>query len=366
MSQIFEEGKIKGSIDIISLDKIKILTKQIKKCICRVDGMKTGTGFFCKINYENKLTPVLMTNYHILSPDYYEYKQKITLSFDKNRILINIKQNIILYSSPNYEYDIIIIKLDELQNEITNYLEIDTQIFSKQSEETYKDESIYLLHYPNGTKPSISFGYGFKQYNEYQMQHLCNSEISSSGGPILSLATNKIIGIHRGLITNQNEILINAGSFLKFPLNELNDNNQAKNDLIKGISKMEIKNNNIENKNKIYNKYNNLKKDNNRNEAKLKNLSPEYKKVIFKTTSQYNKEIYIEPNKTINELIKLFFKEMNKPELFNDNDIAFLCNGSRLNKNSKISVSELFFLTGLINIEVPLIIVRDTNNKLRT
>ena len=90
------------------------------------------------------------------------------------------------------------------------------------------------------------------------MQHLCNSEISSFGGSILSLATNKIIGIHRGLITDKNNNNINAGSFLKFPLNEFNDNIQAKIDLIKGISKMEIKNNNIENKNKLCNKYNNL------------------------------------------------------------------------------------------------------------
>ena len=108
-----------------------------------------------------------------------------------------------------------------------HYLEIDRHIFSNNSEKTYEDESIYILHYPSGGKPSISFGYGFKQINEindYKMQHLCNTENCSSGGPILSLSSNQIIGIHRGCIKSTNGELTNFGTFLKFPLNELNHN----------------------------------------------------------------------------------------------------------------------------------------------
>ena len=55
MEENVEEGQIKGSIDIISIDKINLLSEQMKKCICKIDGNKKGTGFFCKINYENKL-----------------------------------------------------------------------------------------------------------------------------------------------------------------------------------------------------------------------------------------------------------------------------------------------------------------------
>ena len=73
------------------------------------------------------------------------------------------------------------------------------------------------MHYPDGGKPSVSFGYGFKRMNDYKIQHLCNTDNCSSGGPILNLSTNQIIGIHRGCIRSTNGELINFGTFLKFP-----------------------------------------------------------------------------------------------------------------------------------------------------
>ena len=99
--------EIKGSIDIISIDKIKILSEQMNKCICKIDGIRKGTGFFCKINYENELTPVLMTNYRVVSPYFFEYRKNLIISINENRIVIDIKKNKILYSSPIGEYDLI-------------------------------------------------------------------------------------------------------------------------------------------------------------------------------------------------------------------------------------------------------------------
>ena len=84
--------EIKGSIDIISLDKIKILSEQMNKCICKIDGIRKGTGFFCKINYENELTPVLMTNYRVVSPYFFEYRKNLIISINENRIVIDIKK----------------------------------------------------------------------------------------------------------------------------------------------------------------------------------------------------------------------------------------------------------------------------------
>ena len=149
----------------------------------------------------------------------------------------------------------IIIKLNESKNEVYNYLEIDKHIFSNKSEKAYTDESIYILHYTNWEKPSISFGYGFKQMNDYKMQHLCNTENCSSGGPILSLSSNKIIGIHRRSIRRTNGGFINFGTFLKFPLNELNQNKiykiisiiKNKDDKAKNCNFLIIKNNNSKN-----------------------------------------------------------------------------------------------------------------------
>ena len=63
MEERIDEGKIKGAIDAISLEKIEMITEQMKTCICQVYGKEIGTGFFCKIRYKDKNIPVLMTNY---------------------------------------------------------------------------------------------------------------------------------------------------------------------------------------------------------------------------------------------------------------------------------------------------------------
>ena len=43
-----DEGKIKRSIDALSLENIDKITGQMKNSICQVYGDLIGTGFFCK------------------------------------------------------------------------------------------------------------------------------------------------------------------------------------------------------------------------------------------------------------------------------------------------------------------------------
>ena len=225
MEESNEEGLINGSIDSISIKKMDKLINQIKKCICKVDGNKIGTGFFSKIKYNNELISVMITNYHIIDDNYIKNNKQIKISINENLQLININEKI--YSSITEEYDIMIIKIKE--EEIKNYLEIDENIYNNNSEELYKNQSIYILHYPNGGKVSISFGYGIEKINNYDIKHLCNTEVGSSGGPILCYLTNKVIGIHKGFLKKG----FNLGTFLKFPLNELNNDNDSEVDLAK-------------------------------------------------------------------------------------------------------------------------------------
>ena len=50
----------------------------MKSKICKITvEKKIGTGFFCKITYNNKLVPVLMTNFHIIDDDCLENKKQI-------------------------------------------------------------------------------------------------------------------------------------------------------------------------------------------------------------------------------------------------------------------------------------------------
>ena len=65
-----------------------------------------------------------------------------------------------------------------------------------------------------------------KKINEYDIKHFCNTEEGSSGSPILSAITDKIIGIHKAANRRKG---YNLGTFLKYPLSELNGN---KNEII--------------------------------------------------------------------------------------------------------------------------------------
>ena len=337
MDEKIEEGLIRGSIDIISVEKIQMLLEQMIKCICKIEGAKNGTGFFCKITYEDKLIPVLMTNYHIIDPDYYESKKNIIVSTKENKIIININENKILYSSPINEYDLIIIKLNESKNEQNQYLEIDSKIFSDNSEKAFEDESIYILHYPSGGKPSISFGYGFNQINNYEMKHLCNTENCSSGSPILSLSSGKILGIHRGCIRKKDGILSNFGTFLKFPLNELNHNN-----INKDISKENIIINDIN-----YN-YNDLIDffTNNKNKLNYDIVKPLLNKIgnfIMNEEELFNSENNIQSFKLLESIQKALI--LNKLELENLNKTKYVENILQFKENilKKIKNREINF-----------------------
>ena len=77
-------------------------------------------------------------------------KEKIIkIYINKKARIININKESKIYSSNDNIYDIMIIKLDEDENDINNFLEIDQNIFLNNSESSYKNENIFILHFPN-------------------------------------------------------------------------------------------------------------------------------------------------------------------------------------------------------------------------
>ena len=75
---------------------------------------------------------------------------------------------------------------------------------------------IYILHYPYGDKASVSYGL-LNDLPDFDIELTCWTEYGSSGSPILNLANNKVIGIHK---QNSKNINFNIGTFLKFPLKD--------------------------------------------------------------------------------------------------------------------------------------------------
>ena len=225
MSERTDEGTTTGAVDSLAIKQKEIISMQLQKSICKIKGKLAGTGFFYHINYENKNIPCLMTNYHILDDKYIKDNNKIEIIINDNKINIIINIEDIIYKSKKDEYDLIIIKLKEGEEYMKNinYLELDDNLFNKDSLKEYK--SIYILHYLNGQNASVSYGKDiiYDPNYKYDIQYKCN--IDSSGGPILNLLSNKIIGIHKGYIQKNDGIKYNIGTLLKYPLKEINNNN---------------------------------------------------------------------------------------------------------------------------------------------
>ena len=277
----------------------------------------------------------MITNYHIINDNYINNNKQIKISINENKEIININNKSKIYSSKNDEFDIMIIKLNE---DKYNYLELDHNIFIDNSESLYENESIYILHYPNGGKVSVSYGYGIEKINNYDIKHLCNTLPGSSGGPILSLESNKIIGIHKGYINKEK---FNIGTFIKFPLNEIN---KIKNEIrmkIK-IDKYNIKKdiyfldntNGFEDEKRIIHYHDNLKELNESNtELYINNKKVKYKK-YFKPEKEGIYEIILKFNISIKDCSFMFCncKNIEKIDFIsfdttNVNNMSFMFSG---------------------------------------
>ena len=235
MEEKIEEGFIKGAKPPKLLKNTNL--KYMEDYICKISGNKIGTGFFCKIKYKDTLIPVLMTNYHVINDNYIENNKQINIYINNNMKIIKLYSDSLIYSSDNKKYDIIIIKIKN-DYELNNFLEIEDNIFIDNAENIFKNESIYILHFPQGGEANISYGCGVEKINEYDIMHKCNTDTGSSGGPILNELNNKVIGIHKAYDKKHN---INLGTFLKYPLNELSRKNIPRNEGLFMNNKNQIK-----------------------------------------------------------------------------------------------------------------------------
>ena len=197
----------------VSIKGIERILEQMKKTICKINIVdNTATAFFCKIPYpdNNYLIPVLITNNHIIDEIVLKKEKKLLILINNEKKEIEL-ENRIKYT--NKEYDITIIEIKE-KDRIDNFLEIDN---IKRSNESYIGESIYILNYSN---KQIKVSYGIikedNKENKNEFSSICNIEKDSSGGPILNLGNNRVIGIYKGKKEDNN----NIGLFIKYGINK--------------------------------------------------------------------------------------------------------------------------------------------------
>ena len=147
------KGKIPGKTPPQLLEKTNL--SDLENYICKIYSDIIGTGFFCKIECNNKKIPVLITNYHVINDKFLEDNKYLKVYIKNNYHIININKDSKIYSSIRDKYDIMIIKINKDNKDIRNYLEIDSNIYKEDSLLTYQNEDIYILHYPNNLKKYI-------------------------------------------------------------------------------------------------------------------------------------------------------------------------------------------------------------------
>ena len=103
---------------------------------------KFDIGIFCYIKYSNKKIPILIIN------NYLDNNDNNNISVTRNdgtTITIELEDSIY----KDKEYNISIVEIKENMNYKIQFCDIDDEIYSKESEILYKNESIYIIQYKN-------------------------------------------------------------------------------------------------------------------------------------------------------------------------------------------------------------------------
>ena len=226
MEEIKKEKFLKGSTNPIFLEGAEIIISQMKKCVCKIilSNGQQNTGFFCKIPYPDQahLLSTLVTCDFIIGREFLKEGNTIHISLNDDRDFREIRITNSRKTFTNEKFNITFLEL-EPDDKINNYLEIDPNVFKAKEiiNNIYKNSSVYILHYLKGKKIACSSGL-IQDIEEINMNHLCNTDSGSSGAPILSSDSFKLIGIHVGASNNMN---VNKGVFIKFPIVEFIQSN---------------------------------------------------------------------------------------------------------------------------------------------
>ena len=228
-----KEKHIQDSLSPIPIKSMEIILEQMKKCVCKIHiGGTKGTGFFVKIPYRNEYLRVLITNNHIIGINEIINGEDITISLNNESIFKNISINSQRKRYTNEFLDVTIIELFEEKDGIKDFLSLDNHIIQALNlpnnkinnflSNIYKNESIYLLNYLNGKDIFASYGL-LSNINDNKIYHKCETNTGSSGSPIISLKSNKVIGVHYGSINSN--LNFNIGRLLTIPIIEFQNIN---------------------------------------------------------------------------------------------------------------------------------------------
>jgi len=218
---VYEDQMHIGYSPDFNQNSVNICNEQKNNCIVKIILENSyATGFLLKIPFGNKneLMPVLMTNNHVIDEDYPKNNRYLSVCKADQDNIFNIDFNIPRKFYTNKDLDSTIIEIKhEDKFGLKYFLEVDDDIGKRDPNSIYADKFCYIAHFPKGNDASLQPGKItlITESPECLIYHQCNTEHGSSGCPILSYDTFKVIGIHKGADKLNNS---NFGIFIKYPI----------------------------------------------------------------------------------------------------------------------------------------------------
>ena len=231
----------------IEEEERKKLLKLGKYTTCKIiteEGF--GSGFFCKIPFQNSTLKVLFTNHHVL-------KRKDIIPGKIIRFAINNEMNTIKITNnrktwSNMTLDFTCIEIFDEDN-IKHFYEIEYKDYDDPNK-YYNNVDCAVIQFPNAGPIKLKAGHLLK-IKKNIIFHSVSTDHGSSGSPIILLLSKfKVVGIHTG----HNDIT-NQGIYIKHVVDLINKNeiecvyNITKNDL---NTKQKLLNDNNEKKKCLY------------------------------------------------------------------------------------------------------------------
>ena len=219
----------------VSIYKTKKIFEQMEKSIYKIhyEKGKYSIGFFCYIKNENKNIPVLIMDKILLKS---KNQKKIIISINNKNKYIEFGD--IIFTNKNYNFAIIEVKENMISN--LSFLDLDDNLYEKDSEMYYYLETIYIIHFNNKDK-NISVSYStLNNINNSKIKYSCNLFPHSNFSPVFNLSNNKIIGINEC-----NSIYDNKGIFLKMVIKNFINSYKTKKNILNKIYRITNNNNNI-------------------------------------------------------------------------------------------------------------------------
>ena len=190
--------------------------EKIRKSICKIKSVDKseesfGTGFFIYYNSYQ----YLMTNSHVISKKSRE-KKKIEIEiWDETKIPLSLKNRYIIDLSGKKDIFIIGLNIDDINKIEYLYFDLDN---SKEYNHYLKND-VLGVGYPKG-ELSSDRGKITGIIKEYEFYHNIQTDFGSSGTPIISLNSFKVVGIHKNS-NNNNKFHLKIGTFIYEAIKEI-------------------------------------------------------------------------------------------------------------------------------------------------